>query len=271
MHSLAVGQERRSSFGRTGAAKLFIKLHSGRLAHVVTCASATSSTALETELESGLTRVETALHCDEVRAGCDLNFVTAESMPARPRWVLRRMTKIPSFRDWYRDGPLAATPQAHRSVVSEEYRAVDAGPVHMINMSPPAGAVVDPPVPEYAVHLVLQTPPLIQVGFNSHPRWLVMSPGVILVAPPDTAGDFIADGPSHVLTITIPKAHVENFTQDSSARIEVRREETFRDPRLMPECIPRRHTVQYRESAGRLFRDQLRRQILQTLARPTET
>jgi hypothetical protein len=46
---------------------------------------------------------------------------------------------------------------------------------------------------------VLRTPPLIHVGFNRAPRWLVMSPGVILAAPPDTTGEFIADGvsPSH--------------------------------------------------------------------------
>ena len=78
-------------------------------------------------------------------------------------------------------------------------------------MTPPAGAVVDPPVPDWAVHLVLDTPPLLQVGFNRPPRWLVMSPGVFLVAPPDTAGDFISDGPSHVLTLAIPKARALDF------------------------------------------------------------
>jgi AraC family transcriptional regulator len=169
------------------------------------------------------------------------------------------------------DGSPAAPPQAHRRVRPEEYRAVDAGPVHMINMSPPAGAVVDPPVPAYAVHLVLQTPPLIQVGFNSHPRWLVMSPGVILAAPPDTAGDFIADGPSHVLTTTIPKALVEDFTRDSGARVEVRREETFRDPGLMRQLIRLWHKLEDGAPLARLFADHVMREILDTLARRTHT
>src|SRR5262245_17486027 len=153
------------------------------------------------------------------------------------------MSQVQLFHDWLLEGPLASSPQVHRTIAPEMYRIIDAGPVHVINMSPPAGAVVDPPVPEYAVHLVLRTPPLLQVGFNRRPRWLVMSTGLILVTPPDTAGDFIADGPSHVLTIAIPKAHVEDFTRDSAARIGVRREETFREPRLTRQIIRLWHTL----------------------------
>jgi AraC family transcriptional regulator len=180
------------------------------------------------------------------------------------------MSQVLSFHGWYRDGPLAARPQVHRSVVPEAHRIIEAGPVHMINMSPPAGAVVDPPVPDYAVHLVLRTPPLLQVGFNRQPRWLVMSPGVLLVAPPDTAGDFIADGPSHVLTMTIPKARVEDFTQDSGARVDIRQEETFRDPRLMRQLICLWHKLADDVPASRMFADQVMREVLHTLARRTD-
>jgi AraC-like DNA-binding protein len=181
------------------------------------------------------------------------------------------LAQVLSFHDWYRYGPLAARPQAHRSVVPEAYRTIDAGPVHMINMSPPAGAVVDPAVPEYAVHLVLGTPPLLQVGFNRPPRWLTMSPGVLLVSPPDTDCDFISDGTSHVLTVAIPKAHVEDFMRDSGARVEVRREETFREPRLARQLIRLWHTLTDDAPAGRLFADQVMRGVLDTLARRTES
>ena len=180
------------------------------------------------------------------------------------------MSTFDSFHGWYQHGPLAASPQAHRSVVPEEFRTVAAGPVHMINMSPPAGAVVDPAVPEYAVHLVLQTPPLLQVGFNRRPRWLVMSPGVILVAPPDTAGDFIADGPSHVLSLTIPKAHIEDFAADSGARVGVRREETFRAPWLQRRLIQLWHKLEDDAPATRLFADQVMREVMHLLARRTD-
>lgn len=180
------------------------------------------------------------------------------------------MSQVLSFHDWYRHGPFAARPQAHRSVVPEAYRTIDAGPVHMINMSPPGGAVVDPAVPEYAVHLVLATPPLLQVGFNRPPRWLTMSPGVILVSPPDTDCDFIAEGPSHVLTVAIPKAHVEDFMRDSGARVEVRREETFREPRLARQLIRLWHTLTDDAPASSLFADQVMRGVLDTLARRTE-
>lgn len=157
-----------------------------------------------------------------------------------------------------------------RPVVPEEYRVVDAGPVHLVNMAPPAGAVVDPPVPEWAVHLVLDTPPLLQVGFNRPPRWLVMSPGVFLVAPPDTAGDFISDGDSHVLTLSIPKARAQDFMEASGARIEVRGEETFRAPRLMDQVVRLWHAVADGAPGSRLFADQVMREALELLARRTE-
>src|SRR4051794_27403260 len=128
------------------------------------------------------------------------------------------MSQVLSFAEWRRHGPFASRPQLHRSVVPEVgRRIIDTGPVHLINTLCPAGPaqpggggggagrrttpaggaplntrwprggrVAPPPVPEYAVHLVLRTPPLLQVGFNRRPRWLVMSPGVILAAPPDT-------------------------------------------------------------------------------------
>jgi AraC family transcriptional regulator len=179
------------------------------------------------------------------------------------------MSQVLTFQDWYRHGPMADRPQLHRSVVPEAYRTIDAGSVYMINMSPPAGQVIDPPVPEVVLHLVLATPPLIRVGFNRPPRWLVMSPGVLLAAPPDTAGEFIADGDSHVLTIGIPKARVADFTEDSGARVEVRHEQLFRDPRIMRQMIELWHALADQEPASRLFADQVTCSILERLARRT--
>ncbi len=158
----------------------------------------------------------------------------------------------------------------HRILVPEAERTIDAGPVHMITLSPPAGAVVDPPVPEYAVHLVLKTPPLLQVGFNRPPRWLAVSPGVLLVAPPDTAGDFISDGPSHILTMTIPKARVADFTEDSGIRIDIRHEETFREPLLARQLVRLWHMLADDAPASRLLADQVMRDVLRTLASRTE-
>jgi AraC family transcriptional regulator len=156
-------------------------------------------------------------------------------------------------------------------VVPEDYRVVEAGPVHLVNMNPPAGAVVDPPVPDWAVHLVLETPPLLQVGFNRPPRWLVMSPGVFLVAPPDTAGDFVSDGTSHVLTLAIPKARAAEFMEDTGTRIEVRREETFRAPALSDRIVRLWHAVAHGARGSRLFADEVMRESLGVLAQRTET
>ena len=176
------------------------------------------------------------------------------------------MSQAPNVHDWHRDIPLIAGVPLHRLVPPEDHRVIQGGSVHMINFLPPAGVAVDPPVPEYAVHLVLRTPPLIQVGFNRPPRWLVMSPGVILAVPPNTAGDFIADDVSHILTMMIPKACVDDFTQDSGRHVEIRREETFREPRLMRHLIRLWNELADDAPAGGLFADQVMGEVLHTLA-----
>jgi AraC family transcriptional regulator len=192
-------------------------------------------------------------------------------------FALFRMSQILSYRDWYRDGPFAAAPQTHRSLmqradrrlVPQADRSIQAGPVQLINVSPPAGAIIEPPVPEYALHLLLRTAPLLRVGFNRRPRWLAVSPGALLLAPPDTSCEYVADAAAHVLTIAIPKARVEEFTQDSGARVDVRHEEAFRDPRLVQQLVRLWHTLADDEPASRFFGDQVMRALLETLARRT--
>jgi AraC family transcriptional regulator len=196
------------------------------------------------------------------------------------------MPEILSYLDWYRDGLFASAPQVHRSLmppaqrsllpearetlVPQVDRSIQAGPVHVINVSPPAGAVVEPPVPEYALHLLLRTAPLLRVGFNRRPRWLAVSPGAMLLAPPDTACEYVADDAAHVLTIAIPKARVEEFTEDSGGRVDIRHEEAFRDPRLVQQLVRLWHELASDAPASRLFADQVMRALLETLARRTD-
>lgn len=181
------------------------------------------------------------------------------------------MPQVLNYSDWYRGGPLAAVPQAHRNIIPQVDRSIQAGPVHVINVSPPAGAVVEPPMPEYALHLLLRTAPLLRVGFNRRPRWLAVSPGAMLLAPPDTACEYVADAAAHVLTIAIPKASVEDFTQDCGARVDVRQEEAFRDPRLVRQLVRLWHELADEAPANRLFADQVMRTLLETLARRTSS
>lgn len=160
--------------------------------------------------------------------------------------------------------------ERRRPVIPEPFRLIEAGPVQMMNFTPPAGAVVDPPVPDYVLHLVLDTPPLLRVGFNRPARWLVMTPGVLLAAPPDTAGDFIADGPSHVLSITIPKAHAADVARDEGLRIEVRHEAVFRDPRIARRLVGLWHALKDDAPGHRLLADHVMRDVLYALAHRTE-
>ena len=176
-----------------------------------------------------------------------------------------------SYRDWYRDGPFASVPQIHRRLVPQVDRVIQAGPLDVINVSPPAGAVVEPPVPEYALHLLLRTAPLLRVGFNRRPRWLAVSPGALLLAPPDTACEYVADAAAHVLTIAIPKAHVEDFTEDSGTFVDIRTEEAFRDPRLVRLIVRLWHELAGDAPGGRLFADEVMRALLETVARRTDS
>ncbi len=179
------------------------------------------------------------------------------------------MSEAHGFHDAHRDFSFIAGVPLHRLVAPDEYRAIQAGPVEMINFLPPAGVAIDPAVPRYAVHLVLRTPGLIQVGFNRPPRWLVMSPGVILAAPPDTEGEFIADDVSHILSTMIPKERVEDFTRDSGLRVEIVNEETFRQPRLVRHLIRLWNELADDAPGSGLLADQVMTEMLHTLAART--
>lgn len=168
-----------------------------------------------------------------------------------------------NYSDWYRQGPYAGAAQVHRPLLwVPEDRCVAAGPVQVMNTAPPAGAVVEPPVPEYALHLLLRSAPLLRVGFNRRPRWLAVSPGSMVLAPPDTSCEFIADEAAHVLTVAMPKEQVEEW----GLRLDVRGEEAFRDPRLMRMVVELWQQAESEAPAGGLYADQALRRILGRLA-----
>ena len=179
------------------------------------------------------------------------------------------MSDVRSYREWYQAGPLAPAVVGHRIVLPETYRLIHAGPVDLINVAPPAGAVVEPAVPEYAVHLMLRTAPLMRVGFNRPPRWLALWPGAMLLAPPDTACEYVADAPAHVLTVAIPKPCVDDFTDANGRRVDIQREEAVRDPGLVRQLVRLWHAAADDAPAGSLFADQVMRGLLSTLARRT--
>jgi AraC family transcriptional regulator len=167
------------------------------------------------------------------------------------------LAEVCSYREWYEAGPLAP-------------RIIHAGQVDLINVSPPAGAVVEPAVPEYAVHLMLRTPPLMRVGFNRPPRWLALSPGAMLLAPPDTACEYVADAPAHVLTVAIPKRSVEEFTDATGSRIDIRTEEVLREPAVAQQLVRLWHAAADEVPAGGLFADEVTHKLLTALARLTD-
>jgi AraC family transcriptional regulator len=175
------------------------------------------------------------------------------------------MSETSSAPEWYRHGPLAAATHAIRSV-PHETRVIPAGPVHLINVSPPAGQVVEAPVPEYALNLLLDTAPLLRVGFNRPPRWLAVSPGAMLFTPPDTSCEFIGEASAHVLAVAIPKAHVDAVAQDTGTRIDLREEAAFRDPRLVRQLVGLWHELSADTQDRRLLADHVTRSVIEALA-----
>lgn len=176
------------------------------------------------------------------------------------------MSQFSGYSDWYREGALAASAQSHRTLIRQEDRSIPAGQVTLINVSPPAGAVVEPPLQEYALHLLLQSAPLLRVGFNRRPRWLAVSPGSMILAPPDTCCEYIADAAAHVLTAAIPKSRVEEFEELTGARVEVRGEEAFRHPALERNLIRLWQELSADAPAARLRAHDVGAMVLDALA-----
>lgn len=167
----------------------------------------------------------------------------------------------PTYADWYRLGPYAEAPQTHRAIEApREDRVRAAGRIQVMNVAPPAGTVVEPPVPEYALHLLLRSAPLLQVGFNRRPRWVAVSPGALLLAPPDTRCEFVADEPAHALTVAIPGALVDEPLRANG-------EEVLRDPRLARAVVELWQQAELDAPGQALLADQVLRTLAGVLAR----
>jgi len=159
--------------------------------------------------------------------------------------------------------------RAASSLIPHQDRVIAAGPVHVINVSPPAGGVVEAPVPEFALNLLLETAPLLRVGFNRPPRWLAVSSGSMIFTPADTACEFIGEASAHVLAISIPKARVHAFADETGARVDLREEEAFRDPRLMQQLVRLWQELSAETPGRQLLADHVLRAVLDVLTTRT--
>jgi AraC family transcriptional regulator len=174
------------------------------------------------------------------------------------------------YREWYRNGPLAGV-QVGRSFVPAVDAIIPAGPVSLFNSAPPAGEVVEPPVPEYALVLALRTAPLLRVGFNRTPRWIAVWPGSLLFTPPDTQCEFIGEASGHCLSVVVSKARVEEFVAETGARVDLREEESFSEPRLAHAIMQLWQELEDDAPALQLLADHVMRSVMESLARRTGT
>jgi AraC family transcriptional regulator len=88
----------------------------------------------------------------------------------------------------------------------------------------------------------------------------------MLLAPPDTSCEYVTDDATHVLTIAIPKASVEDFTCDAHVRLDVRHEEAFRDPRLVNQLTRLWRELVDAAPASRLLADEMLHTLLEVWA-----
>jgi AraC-like DNA-binding protein len=160
-------------------------------------------------------------------------------------------------------------PHAIRRLAPSHDRVIDAGPVHVMVASGPRGTVVDPATPDYTLMLLLQTAPLFRVGFNRPPRWQAVTPGALMFTPPDVDCEFIGETPGKCLCVVIPKVRVEQFALETGARVDLREEEAFRDPRLMQQLAGLWQALITEGPATRLYADEVMHAVMETLAHRT--
>lgn len=166
---------------------------------------------------------------------------------------------------------LTTIPSPVRGIALHDDCVIDTGSAKVMTSSGNGGTTIDPATPEYALILLLRTAPLFRLGFNRRPRWLAVSPGSLMFTPPDTDCEFIGEAPGKCLCVVIPKEHVAEFAQETDSRIDLCREEVFRDPTLMLQLAKLWHALNAHEPGTRLQSDEVVLSVIETLARRTNS
>lgn len=113
-----------------------------------------------------------------------------------------------SYLDFYRRGPYAPFVREHRLTGS--------APVCLFDIQQPAGEYPDPPAPMFALHLVTGGKARAEFDMGAGRGSEFLRAGQIFLAPPDTATDYVLDGPSQLLATTIPTTAVRSAVEEVS-------------------------------------------------------
>ena len=100
------------------------------------------------------------------------------------------------YLDFYQRGPYAP--------FVRETRLESGSPIRMLQVAQPAGAFPDPALPQFTVQLVTRGCCGSRVDLGMGPRHARLRPGVLAVAPPDTATDYVIDGPFELIVGVLP-------------------------------------------------------------------
>jgi AraC family transcriptional regulator len=118
---------------------------------------------------------------------------------------------FPSIGEYYRRGPY--------KVYAQECRSAGHSPIDLVRVRQPAGSFPDPPLPALSVLMVVQGVMRTQVCLGDRPFTRLQRPGTFLVAPPDTACDYVVDTPHEFLVVAVPMSGVMPLLETAGARL----------------------------------------------------
>lgn len=104
------------------------------------------------------------------------------------------------YLDYFRHGPYAP--------YVNEGRLAGSAPVCLFHIRQPAGAFPDPAAPMFAFQLIMKGTSKLEFDMGAGRRSDRLRPGQIYLAPPDTPTDYVIDGPSEFLVMSVPAASV---------------------------------------------------------------
>lgn len=112
------------------------------------------------------------------------------------------------YLDYFRSGPYAP--------YVKECRLAGSAPVCLFHIGQPAGAFPDPPVPMFALQLIVGGKARIDFDMGAGRGSERLRAGQIYLAPPGTPTDYVLDDASEFLVVSVPAASVQSALSETS-------------------------------------------------------
>jgi AraC family transcriptional regulator len=168
-----------------------------------------------------------------------------------------------SVGDYYRNGPY------HCHV--RERRSAGRTPVDLVRVAQPAGSFPDPPVPALSIMMLVRGVINTRFCLGDKPFNRVQTPGTFVVAPPDTACDYLVDAPHEFLVVGFPASAASSLLEEATgarlACLGALHADTHRDAFLEHLCHRLFQETETDHPLGGLFADHALVMLISALLR----